>query len=173
MALTDNHFELFGLAPGFGLDQTQLSQSYRELQRSVHPDRYASAPERERRESLQRASQINEAFQVLRDPLKRGYYLLELRGRGQDHAAPETDPGLLMEQMELREALEEAKHSAHPGQTVTALLDQVERKISVLVGQISAHFAADQLDAAAGALRKLQFFRRVQDEALALEEDLN
>ena len=78
--LTQNHFELFSLPQSYVLERAQLDARYRDMQRSVHPDRYASASDRERRISMQQATQINEAYEVLKDPLKRGRYLLALLG---------------------------------------------------------------------------------------------
>jgi len=75
-----NHFELFGLPVAFEVDMTRLAETYRELQRALHPDRFANASDRERRLSVQQAARVNEAYQILRSPLRRARYLLELRG---------------------------------------------------------------------------------------------
>lgn len=63
-----NHFELFGLAEGFELDTRQLADTYRQLQTRFHPDRFATAPEREQLAAVQRAAQINDAFTTLKSP---------------------------------------------------------------------------------------------------------
>src|ERR1700741_4810022 len=108
-----NHFDLFGLSPRFSLEREALERSYREIQSKVHPDRFAHAGEAERRASLQWTTRVNEAFQVLKNPVKRASHLLELHGVD---VAFETNtampPEFLMQQMELREALEEAKSPA-------------------------------------------------------------
>ncbi|MES9845310.1 MAG: Fe-S protein assembly co-chaperone HscB, partial [Candidatus Sedimenticola sp. 6PFRAG5] len=75
-----NYFELFGLPAGYIIDAEQLSGRYRELQRVVHPDRYANASDQERRLSMQGATRINEAFDTLKDPIQRARYLLSLNG---------------------------------------------------------------------------------------------
>src|SRR5947208_14405041 len=108
--LLHSHFELFGLAPVFGLDKEVLEKAYRDIQSQVHPDRFAHAGDAERRASLQWTTRVNEAFQVLKNPVKRARHLLELQGVD---VAFETNtampPEFLMQQMELREKLEEAK----------------------------------------------------------------
>lgn len=71
-----NHFELFGLVEGFELDTRQLADTYRQLQTQFHPDRFATAPEREQLAAVQRAAQINDAFTTLKAPLRRAEYLL-------------------------------------------------------------------------------------------------
>jgi molecular chaperone HscA len=102
--LSHNHFELFGLKAGFEVDGETLALRYRDLQKETHPDRFANASEQERRLSVQLAAQINEAFRVLKSPLARARYLLELKGVVIDDTDTRMDPAFLMEQMELREA---------------------------------------------------------------------
>ncbi|HEX5657117.1 MAG TPA: Fe-S protein assembly co-chaperone HscB, partial [Polyangiales bacterium] len=68
---------MLGLTPAFDLDDKELEQRYRDLQRTLHPDRFAQAPASERRQALSRAVSVNDAYRTLRDPLKRGelYYV--------------------------------------------------------------------------------------------------
>ena len=61
-----NHFELFGLPVGFDMDRDLLAERYLALQAAVHPDRFASAPDQERRLSMQASTRVNEAFQTLK-----------------------------------------------------------------------------------------------------------
>src|SRR5260370_39312892 len=102
-----NHFELFGLPARFDVDLAQLDIRYRELQREVHPDRFAAAPDAERRVSMQLATRVNEAYQTLKSPLKRAVYILQLRGvdpKLETNTAMPTE--FLMEQMGWRERSE-------------------------------------------------------------------
>src|SRR5262245_49100286 len=118
--LTSSHFELFGLAPAYALDAGRLEQAYRDIQARVHPDRFAHAGDAERRASMQMTTQVNEAYRTLRSPVLRARYLLELNGVD---TAFETDTAMpkdfLMQQMELREQLEEAKDAAGLDQIVS------------------------------------------------------
>ena len=87
MNLNQNHFELFGLPARFGVDAATLEARYRELQREVHPDRFAAAPQPERRVSMQLATRVNEAYQTLKSPLRRAVYILRLRGALSEESA--------------------------------------------------------------------------------------
>ncbi|MEO0444009.1 MAG: Fe-S protein assembly co-chaperone HscB, partial [Pseudomonadota bacterium] len=91
--LAKNYFELFGLRPTFELDKQQLSQQYRQLQKKVHPDKFASHSSSEKRLSLQFTSFINNAFHVLKSPLLRAEYLLELSLMGRLSPLDAIGPG--------------------------------------------------------------------------------
>lgn len=102
-----NHFELFGLPARFAVDAAVLDARYHELQREVHPDRFAAAPDAERRLSMQLATRVNEAYQTLKSPLKRAVYILQLRGVDPQFETNTAMPSeFLMEQMSWRERIE-------------------------------------------------------------------
>src|SRR5512133_2023618 len=109
MNLQSNDFELFGLAPQFAQDRATVDARWKDLQRQVHPDKFAAQGASAQRVALQWSVRINEAYQRLKDPLKRAAYLCELRGapiEAENNTAMPAE--FLMEQMEWREALEEA-----------------------------------------------------------------
>ena len=170
------HFELFGLPQSFSIDRQQLNSRFRELQRTAHPDRFASASDLERRISAQQATSINEAYQVLKDPLRRGRYLLELAGIDHDDEHRTTrDTVFLMEQMELREALGEVRAAPDAFAALGAILDRIGNDIDTLVAELAGLFArgdSASLQEAGEALMKLTFFRRLHDEAVELEMTL-
>ncbi len=172
-SLTDNHFELFSLPVAFDLDQDILAQRYRDLQRTVHPDNYVHASERERRLAMQRTSQINEAFQTLKNPLTRGQYLLQLHGIQWDQVGDTAmDSDFLLEQMELREELGEIKEQAQPQKVLTNFIQRVETRTRLLTEQLNQQFSKKQYTAARESIRQFQFFVRLREEALSLEEQL-
>ena len=174
--LSTTHFDRFGLPQAFDVDLELLDRNYRELQRSVHPDRFVNASDRERRLSMQQATLINEGYQTLKDPLKRGRYLLQLDGREFDDERNTTsDAEFLMEQMELREALADVRGSEDAFQALGQIMDRIAADIDRLVGELQKQFSkadADSLDGAADSLTKMQFFRRLQEEAGEIEADL-
>jgi molecular chaperone HscB len=110
MNLQSNDFELFGLPQTFAQDRAAIDAQWKKLQREAHPDRFAAQGGAAQRLAMQWSVRINEAYQRLKDPLKRASYLCEI------HSAPinaETNTAMpadfLMKQMAWREALEEAK----------------------------------------------------------------
>jgi len=168
-----SHFELFDLPVSFAVDTDLLERRYRELQRSVHPDRFASAGERERLQSVHQATLINEGYRILKDPLLRGRYLLEQAGYAFDDQHHTTsDAAFLMEQMELREALSGVRAADDAFAALGGIMDRIRADLSSLASQLGEQLADGDSEAQAAAaqtLVKMQFFRKLQDEAVELE----
>jgi molecular chaperone HscB len=151
-----NHFELFGLKPAFALDAGALEASYRRMQSQVHPDRFAHAGDAERRASLQWTTRVNEAFQTLKHPVKRASHILALHGVD---VAFETNTAMpekfLMQQMELREALEIAERSKDAG-ALDSLHKSIQADKASLVKNLAQRIDVDKdYPAAAGLVREL------------------
>jgi molecular chaperone HscB len=173
--LQQNHFELFGLEPAFELDLDNIAERYRDLQRAVHPDKFANASDQERRLSVQQAAQINEAYQTLKSPLARARYLLELQGITLDDSDTSMDPMFLMEQMELRESLAEVRGKSDPFAALMSLRDTIEAKEKGLIASLTEAFASGEqavLEGARETARKLQFMEKLLHELEELEEEL-
>jgi molecular chaperone HscB len=161
--LNQTHFELFGLPAHFAVDAAALEARYHELQSEVHPDRFAAAPEAERRVSMQLATRVNEAYQTLKSPLRRAVYILRLRG-----VDPELEtntampPGFLMEQMSWRERIEAGSEEPEALLQLRAGLRGESRKIyEKLHGQLDES-RDDQ--AARETIRMLMFYEKLDDE---------
>ncbi len=171
-----NYFELFGLPVDYSVDATALADNYRNLQRVVHPDRFASASDQERRLSMQGATLINEAFQTLKDPMLRARYLLSLHGIDMGDGKDATqDMEFLMEQMELREQLSEVKDQADPLDVVAKIIGNIDDKISLLIEQLTEQFASavpEHLDLARDTVLKMQFLQKLHQDAESLEAEL-
>jgi molecular chaperone HscB len=127
-----NPFETLGLAPTFALDPASLEQRQRELNRAVHPDRHAGKSPAERRQALSRAMDINLAYRTLRDPASRAEALFELLGAGGTRESTISDPVLLLEMLEQREALEQARQSKDLARLrgIGALMAERERRVT-------------------------------------------
>lgn len=172
--LGKDFFEIFGLRRNFDIDVADLAVRYRELQRGVHPDKFSQSPDSERRLSLQLAAHFNEAFQTLKDPLKRARYLLHLSGIDTDEETDTfMDPGFLGEQMELREALEEALHAPNRDSVVSALAHDVEERLRQkiqMVGDAFEQNTSESLQRCRALVREMQFLEKVLRELRETED---
>ena len=111
MNLQSNDFELFGLIQQFAQDRTALDARWKSLQREAHPDKFSTEGAAAQRVAMQWSARINEAYQRLKDPLKRAAYLCELGGAPiQAHSNTAMPASFLMQQMQWREALDEAQN---------------------------------------------------------------
>ncbi len=160
-----NHFELFGILPLYQIDTIQLEQAYRDIQSQVHPDKFAHLPDVERRLSMQWSTLANEAYQTLRQPLGRARYLLHLNGvELHEETNTAMSPAFLMQQMEWREAIGEAR-AAKDVSELEHLSGQLRADI-----QAQQHQLADLLDReknypkAAEIVRELKFMEKLREE---------
>lgn len=166
-------FQLFNLPARFQIDPTLLEQSFLALQTQVHPDKFAHLPEVERRVSMQWATRVNEAYQTLRKPLDRARYLLALHGvETQEETNTAMPPDFLMQQMEWREAIEEALQAKDE-----AALDELQSKLRKDASALQQKLAQaidierDYL-AAAGIVRKLKFFEKLAEGIASAFDEL-
>ncbi|MEX0808691.1 MAG: Fe-S protein assembly co-chaperone HscB [Dongiaceae bacterium] len=160
-----DHFKRLGLTPRFDLDPAEIGRRYVAFQQRLHPDRFAGKSARERALAEQHAVSLNEAHETLKDPLRRGSYLLQLAGRTSPTAENRTidDPALLMETMERREALSEAASI----DAVAVLAAAAASDESALLDALKAAFVADDLDEASDLLTRLRYLRKFAEEARA------
>lgn len=171
-----NYFQLFDIEVGFNIDLNLLSDTYQSLQKAVHPDKFAHASSQEQLLAVQKSAEINDAYQTLKQPLKRAEYLLTLRGvdlPNEQHTFGDTS--FLMRQMELREMLAEVKFS----DDVDLALDNAQQELSkeyqehfsLMQSQINENSTATNA-LACDNLRKLKFFQKLNIEVERLEESL-
>jgi molecular chaperone HscB len=170
--LTSNYYELFNLPVSFEVDLSVLSERYRSLQSAVHPDKFANAGDVDRRLAVQQSSRINEAFQILKNPLRRARYLLELRGLDMDSDTDTSmEPQFLMQQMELRERLEAVNRSTHPGKDLAEINDDIDEVLKGIMRELREAFSTNgDVLVARDCVRRMQFMQRLQEEAQNLEE---
>jgi len=184
--LEQDYFKLLGIDRQYLLDEAALraiKRRARDLQRQYHPDRLANASPREQQLAAQFSAQVNAASQVLKDPVARAMHMLEIAGVQFDqsrHTIRDTD--FLMQQMQLREAVEEASAASDkPG--LEALRADIEKLFADVQTQFAEHssfgnqiVAPGQVDAVAqqqllALVSKLQFFQKLEaeiEQALAL-----
>jgi molecular chaperone HscB len=158
MNLHSTDFELFGTQPRYALDAAALDARWRALQGEVHPDKFAAQGAAAQRVAMQWAVRVNEAYQRLKDPIKRAAYLCELNGvpiEAESNTAMPT--GFLMQQMEWREALDAAGSVAQ----VEALADEVDTHRRNALAELQATLDEHRdYAAAAQRVRALMFTER-------------
>ena len=168
-----SHFALFQLPETYALDRARLDAAYRELQNAVHPDRFAAQPEAEQRVAMQWATQVNEAYQTLRHPVDRGVYLLKLQGiDALDATNTKMAPAFLMQQMEWREAIDDAR-TARSVETLDALsaeLRAAHKGIESRLGELLD--AAKDYEGAREAVRQLRFMDKLIAEVGDVYEEI-
>ena len=172
-AAAQNYFELFDLSPDFEIDISRLQAAQQRLQAVHHPDRHVGADAAARRASVQMAALINQAFETLRDPVKRSRYLLKINGAElPDDSATTNDAEFLMEQLELREALEACRDSETALQCCEDLDASLRRRAAELAAAFVVELDAGRLDAAVDYSRKMQFIQRIQYQLSELQFEL-
>ncbi len=157
----ENHFSLFALPERFAIDMNALERAYKNIQTKVHPDRFAAASAAERRVAMQWAARVNEAYGVLRSPLKRAAYLCELRAAPVDSQTNTAMPReFMLQHMQWREALDAARHPLDI-QKVISLRGQLTEQQAAVQAQVAAAIdeRGDMLQAAAG-VRQWMFLER-------------
>ncbi|MUK30976.1 co-chaperone HscB [Aliivibrio fischeri] len=168
-----NHFELFGLPNQFELDGGLLSLQFRELQKRFHPDNFATSSERDRLLSIQKAAQINDAYQTLKNPVSRAEYILSEQGhdiRGEQTTM--QDPMFLMQQMELREELESLPSRSDPESALFDFAENVTAMRKSQLVQLQELLKNEAWIEAAQSVRKLKFIEKLNQEVEQLEEKL-
>jgi len=169
--INKNYFELFAIPESFELDLEQLTARYRDLQTEWHPDQFAGAGEQERLKAVQMSSYLNQAFDTLKAPLSRAGYLLTLHGFDTEKVT-QQDLGmnLLMEQMQLRETLEDLPSDESALDALEALRIEVGEKIKRCQDKFASEYEADLLLEAKKSFHELQFLVKLRKEIEIGEE---
>ena len=159
-----NHFDLFNLPRRFEVDAAALDAAYRDVQGRVHPDRFVNATDAEKRVAMQWATRANEAYQTLRNPQKRAQYLCELNGVDLNTESNTAMPmDFLMQQMEWREALGEAR-AAKDSDALDALDEQVKQERKARLALVGTQLDAGDFETAAQGVRALMFLDKFSEE---------
>lgn len=158
-------FTRLALEPRFEMPVDELDRRYFDLQRCLHPDRFATKTSRERAISLALTADINAAYETLQDPVKRAISLLEMQGVTihADGCNTMSDPVLLMEAMEQREALAEAETSIQ----VESIAAVAECEKADCLEELAGAFGTNDLSAADRLTTRLKYLMKFEDELRA------
>ena len=152
-----DHFALFDLPRKLWIEMAGLEQKFLQLSWKLHPDNFVNAPVDEQERSLKRSSEVNDAYRVLRDPVARVEYLLEIEGaRKEGEHKQQAPPELLEEVFELNESLDELREAKESGADLAVLksrLESAEKSFQEKLGEVDEQLqvAAQQWDAALDA----------------------
>ncbi len=177
--MSRDHFEVLGLPRKFHVDAADLESRYLALQKETHPDRFAKALPRERMEAVVRNTELNDAYKVLKNALKRAEYLLKLEGVDIGEEKPQSttgatkqlvvDPKLLIEVMQLREELADARGEKDEAKVAELTRDVEGRRVTamkIVDEGFRAYDAGDKskMDAIARALVSMRYYGRFMEE---------
>lgn len=180
MSRGPTHFDVFELPPSYAVDPQELERRYRERSRVWHPDRFSRAPASERAAVLQRATDLNEAYRVLRSDARRAEYLLKLAGADVNQETPGSqpalDPAFLASVLELREELMEARVDGDRPR-LAAIDQQVRGELLALRQKLVEGFGRletgdrDALPGLVVAVLTQRYYQRFLDDITAYEEE--
>ncbi|MDP9499498.1 Fe-S protein assembly co-chaperone HscB [Bisgaard Taxon 45] len=168
-----NPFEIFGLPVDFHVDQRELSTRYLALQKSLHPDNFTTHSAQEQRLAMQRSAEVNDALQILKDPILRAESIIALHtGEQQNIEQTSTrDLAFLMQQMQWREQLDEIEEQKDSEQLMAFSAD-IEQSQKRLLNELSEALLNQQWQQANSINDKLRFIKKLLIEVERVEEKL-
>ena len=165
--MTQNFFDTFNLPVLFNIDIDMLNHQYRTLQKTIHPDRFVNATDAEKKQSLQKSTQINDAYQVLKDPIKRASHIISLHQVLKENTLP---PDFLMQQMEWEEEFE----TINDLEQVQLFSDKIDGEKKMLMDLLAMDIDEKKdWESATNIIGKLKFitnlFLRIQQKKLSMD----
>jgi molecular chaperone HscB len=171
--LSQSYFKLFEQPLSFNIDLAQVHENQQKQQAKFHPDRFVNASDQEKRLSVQQASWVNEAYQTLANPVKRARYMLEVSGLDmKDESQTTADIEFLMEQIALREQMEEVRDKQDPIEECDNIIKHLKLRSKEISDDFSTKFESGNLEAAKLVSRKMQFVQRISEQVMDLQFQL-
>lgn len=164
-----NYFEIIGIKRNYNVSNEEIHRKYRELQKMLHPDKFGNRSEKERQISENLSSLINKAYSTLAHPLKRGLYMLQLKGISIPEGTTSLNPEFLMEIMERNEVIDNA---ADDRDKVLKLAKESKILLDQLSMQIADAFDKEDIEAATKILIKMKYYNTIDNRLKKLRHDL-
>ncbi len=170
---SQNYFDLFGMPVDFQLDEKELHDAHRRLQSVYHPDRFVNSTDQEKRLVVQKAAWINEAYEILKNPVKRSRYMLTLGGMNlKDDSETTADKDFLLEQIELREEMDQCHSCQDPMRCCDHITGKLDQRSREYAADFEAFYNQGQLNEALKVSKKMQFVQRVIEQIDDFQFDL-
>lgn len=169
----EDPFELLGAPRKYDLDLAAVEKTHRDLSRELHPDKFASAGASERKAALDKAASVNEAWRIVRDPIRRAEALFALAGiavaETNETSTISVPPKFLMEMMEAREALAEAR-AKKDLEKVRSLGEGIRARYEVTQAKLAEGLQTAPRSVVS-RLGEMRFYKRFLDEVDAIEDE--
>ena len=163
-----DYFELLGLERSPNLSAELIERSWKERVSAIHPDRFAAASEAQKRVAMQWSASINEAYRVIRDPLRRAIYLCELAGHDVNvDVGGGLSTAFLMQQMQWRESLDDIRSQLDKA-ALDCMLQEIQKQSSDYAQRIADLIESQQWEGAVQGLREWMFVDKLRDELVAM-----
>lgn len=157
-----DYFRIFGLDRGYNIKDNSLEGKYKDWQKKLHPDLVHTKSEKERAFAAEQSALVIDAYRTLSKPLPRALYLLQLEDILVDEEKTINDPELLMEMMEIREAVSEASDS----QTLEKIQSQMKMKLETWSKSFQEAFDKRDFDRAVEATQRMRYYERAMEETV-------
>ncbi|KAL3839394.1 hypothetical protein ACJIZ3_023985 [Penstemon smallii] len=155
-----DYFRIFGLERKYNIEGGELEGKYKDWQKKLHPDLVHSKSQREREYAAEQSARVIDAYRTLADPLSRAIYIVNLEGVVVDEEERITDPELLAEIMELREAVDEAEGA----QSLNQIQAQLQEKLKYWSKSFEDAFLSKNYEDALASIRRMTYYRRANEE---------
>ncbi|XP_014608351.1 PREDICTED: iron-sulfur cluster co-chaperone protein HscB, mitochondrial isoform X1 [Polistes canadensis] len=164
-----NYFDILGVKLDYNVNNDEVHEKYTQLQKMLHPDRFGNRMEREQRISESLSSLLNKAYSTLTNPLKRGLYMLQLKGISIPEETTSINPEFLMEIMERNEEIESALNDK---EKVVRLMQENKIILHKLSKKVADSFRNNNLEQAKEVLVKMKYYANIENKLKTLKQDL-
>ncbi|KAF3442774.1 hypothetical protein FNV43_RR16691 [Rhamnella rubrinervis] len=155
-----DYFQIYGLEKTYDIKDDNLERKYKDWQKQLHPDMVHSKSEKERENAAEQSARVIDGYRTLSNPLSRAIYILKLEGVNVDEEETISEPHLLAEIMEIREAVEEAADS----QALNQIQSQMQEKLKHLSNLFAYAFRNRNFEEAVKAIQRMTYYERASQE---------
>lgn len=157
-----HYFQILGLEKKYDIEEENLEGKYKDWQKKLHPDLVHTKSQEEREYAAEQSARVTTAYRTLSDPLARAIYILKLEGVDVDEEERISDPELLTEIMEIREAVEDARDT----QTLNQIQEQMQKELENWSRVFTDAFQSRKYDKALASIQRMTYYKRAIEEVI-------